>query len=168
MGKRKCTGTTKAGKPCGAPPRKGQTTCMGHAPKEEKESARFGGPQPGAGRPRNPRAVEVLRERIEANIDRWLQPVEDALEAERGLVVGDGDSARVEYVTDHPTRLKAFTIAMDRAYGRPMQMVDVTARVNESDVDRDIRELLGEMNRRDPKRSDVARANGRRNGKVSA
>lgn len=160
--KRRCTGTTKAGKPCSATPRKDTGTCNAHAPKEVRESAGFGGPQPGAGRPRSPKAVEILRERMEANADRYLQPLEDGLTADRGVVVGDGDSARVEFVTDHGTRIKASLAILDRVYGKPMQFHDVTTREEESEVDREIRALLEQMDQRD-----APSLNGNGNGKVS-
>lgn len=119
------------------------------------------------GRPRKPRAIEVLRERVEREVDRYLQPLEDGLTADRGLVVGDGDAARVEYVTDHGTRIKAAREILDRVYGKPTIFHDVTSREEVSEIDREIQAMLGEMDRRDPGRADVAKANGRRNGKVA-
>lgn len=116
------------------------------------------------GRPRAPRAVDVLRERLEARIDDWLQVLEDARTAERGVVVGDGPTAHVEFFDDHPTRLKAFREVFDRGYGKPMQFHDVTTREEESEVDSEIRELLAEMDRREKKSKAPAHANG--NGHV--
>jgi hypothetical protein len=93
---------------------------MAHADEATRKSANFQqGPRPG--RPRKPRAVDVLRERIEADIDRWLRPLEDGLTADRGLVVGDGPDARIESVPDHGARIKAHREAFDRAFGKPTQ-----------------------------------------------
>lgn len=141
---------------------------MAHAPEEFRQSRGFGGAQPGAGRPKAPRAVDVLRERLEAEADEWLKVLEDARTADRGVVVGDGEHARVEYVDDHPTRLKAFREVFDRGYGRPMQFHDVTTREEESEVDREIRELLLEMDRLPSSNGKApAVANGNGNGHVS-
>lgn len=149
---KRCSGVTKAGKPCKSTAVLEETgTCLAHAPQELRGSRGFGGPQPGSGRPRSPRAVEVLRQKLEAQIDDWWQVLEDARSAERGLVVGDGPSARIEYVEDHSTRLKAFHAMFDRAIGKPMQFHDVTTREEESEVDREIADLLAEMDRRDRK-----------------
>lgn len=149
MASRKCSATTNAGKPCGAPPRDGSDTCVSHASKEEKETLRFGGAQPGAGRPPRPKAIDIYREKVEAERDAWFKVLEDARDAERALVVGDGPTAHIEHVDDHPTRLKAFKEAHDRVFGKAMQYHDVTTREEESEVDAEIRELLAEMDRRE-------------------
>lgn len=155
-----CSATTKAGKPCKAAPLKDRDVCLAHADEETRTSTNFQqGPRPG--RPRSPRVIDVLRERIEADIDRWLKPLEDGLTAERGLVVGDGPAARIEYVEDHATRIKAFREGMDRAFGRPTQTHDITTRVEESEVDREISELLGQMDSADPDLTEVGQANGK-------
>lgn len=159
--KRSCTGTTKTGTPCQAHPLKDADTCLAHSDQETRGSISFGGKQPGGGRPRKPRAVDIWRAKVEAEADQWWSVLTDARSAQRGVVVGDGEHARVEYVDDHPTRLKAFKEAMDRVFGKPMQYVDVTGRTDESEVDREIAQLLGEMDARDPERKDVAKANGR-------
>jgi hypothetical protein len=163
MAKPQCTATTKAGKPCKATARHDTGLCNAHSPKEIQESSGFGGAQPGAGRPRNPRSVDILRERIEENIDRWLQPLEDGLTADRGIVVGDGQHARVEYVADHGTRIKAHREGFDRAYGRPTQPVTSDS----PSVDEQIERYLAEMDRHDPGRHAVANANGYANGNGS-
>ena len=91
MSKRACHGTTKAGKPCKAAPLHDSDYCLAHTDEETRLSTGFGAP--GTGRPRNPRAVDVLKERIEAGIDEVLKPLWDALTAERAVVVGNGPGA---------------------------------------------------------------------------
>lgn len=161
-----CSATTKKGTRCKSPARQGEGTCLSHAPEEARESVGFGGSQPGAGRPRAPRVIDVLREKIEADIEGWLQPLVDGRTADRGVVVGDGEAARVEFVPDHRTRMKATAEALDRAFGKPSQVHDIRVTEEEPEVDREIRELLQEMDARDPKRRAPAHANG--NGKVSS
>ena len=158
----RCSATTKAGNPCKNPVVLETGTCIAHAPREVVESRGFGGPQPGAGRPRTPKVVEVIRERLEAQAEEYLKPVEDALKATRGVVVGDGAHARIEYVEDHATRLKAFRELMDRGFGKPTQYVDVTSREEESEIDREIRALLDQMDRLP---SPEPSANGNGNGR---
>jgi hypothetical protein len=136
---------------------------MAHAPEEFRRSHGFGTRENAlkGGRPRKPRAIDIFRAKVEAEAEEWFRVLIDARSAERGVVVGDGQHARVEYVDDHPTRLRAFKEAMDRVYGKPMQFVDVTSRADESEVDREIAELLREMDRRDPDLAAVSRANGK-------
>lgn len=124
--KRACAGTTKAGKPCRAPALKDTGYCMVHGPEEVRESKGFGGPQEGAGRPRTPRVVDVLRERIERDIDKWLKVYEDALGASRPLGVGSGEDFHVVDVEDHATRLRALADAFDRAFGKPKQATELS------------------------------------------
>ena len=121
-----CTGTTKAGNPCKAPALHGSDTCISHSPKEVQESAGFGGSQPGAGRPPNPRAVDLLRERIEGNIDRWLAPLEEALEATKVVVSGKDGEGFAEVYPDFAIRLRAVAEGFDRAYGKPKQATEVS------------------------------------------
>ncbi len=138
--KRQCQGERKAGGPCGANPvRQGTViagvTCSGkwciHHDPDLPESARIGGKQPGAGRPPAPRAVDVLRERIEANIDRVILPLFDALDAAGGFSVKyknvDGEDC-IEFVPhpDHGVRLKAVGELLDRAYGKPKQQTELS------------------------------------------
>lgn len=123
---RRCTELTKNGEPCQGPVLKDATYCLAHAPEEVRQSKGFGGPQEGAGRPKNPRMVDVLRERMEAELDEWLEVLHDARSAERGLVVGNGPTAHVDFVPDHATRLAAFREAFDRAFGKPKQQTELT------------------------------------------
>lgn len=155
MAKRQCKGKTKTGAACKATPRSDTGYCNAHSSKEVQESSGFGGAQPGAGRPRNPRAVDVLRERLEANIDAVLGPLFDALEADRGLVVGAGENAVLESVPDWDARLRAVKEVLDRAYGRPKQMLEHTGAGGETlgvDVvlDKASREAIAGVLRRRP------------------
>jgi hypothetical protein len=50
----------------------------------------------------------------------------DALTADRGVVVGQGESASVEFVPDHDARIKAARELLDRAYGKARQALEVT------------------------------------------
>lgn len=123
----KCAGTTKKGAPCKSTGVLDNGFCMAHQPEEVKESRGFGGAQAGAGRPANPRAVDVLRERIEQDIDKVLDPLWEALEAESAVVVGSGrDSQEVEMVPDYRTRITAARELMDRAYGKPKQQTEIS------------------------------------------
>jgi len=123
----RCHAITKKGTACKAPPLEGEDHCISHAPKEKQASVGFGGAQPGSGRPSAPRAVDVLRERIERDIDRVLDPLWDALAADKGVVISlGGGETTVEHVTDHAIRIAAARELLDRAYGKPKQAVDVT------------------------------------------
>lgn len=119
----RCSGTTKTGKPCGAHPLKGRDVCLSHADEKERVSMGFG---VNGGRPRVPRKIDAVRERMEAEIDAWLAVLEDARGAMRAVVVGQGEHATVEYVPDHAIRLAAFREAMDRSYGKPRQATGMT------------------------------------------
>src|SRR3954447_15987928 len=80
MAENRCTGTTKKGTPCKAPPLRDQDTCLAHAPEETRESAGFGGPQDGAGRPRLPRPHERMREWVEEHVETVLAPYVAAIQ----------------------------------------------------------------------------------------
>lgn len=124
--KRTCKGTTKAGKPCRAYAVGDTDRCMAHSPKNLQEKVGFGGAQEGAGRPPNPRYVDILRRRLEERADKYLDVLEDAIEAEKAIVVGAGESASLEFVPDHVVRLRALAELLDRAYGKPRQATEVT------------------------------------------
>lgn len=113
----KCTATTKAGKPCRANAIGDTGLCAGHA-------GVIGGPTPGAGRPRKLTPTEVLREKIEADIEKWLAPFEEALEAV--LVVTYQGTATVTQIADLEARQQAAMRVLDRVYGRPRQMTELT------------------------------------------
>src|SRR5690349_13594197 len=98
-----CTAVTTAGEACRARPVGITGVCLAHTPGAREEYG-FGGAQPGAGRPATPTALMILRERVEADIERWLQPFEDALEHE-----------------DVEIRMRAASQVLDRVYGKPRQ-----------------------------------------------
>ena len=154
--KRQCKATTKAGKRCKAKPQSDREVCLAHD-EERRASTGFGGSENGrlGGRPRSPKAIDVLRERIERDIDKWLDPLEQGLTAERALVVGDGPHARLELTPDIPTRMKAMQLAFDRAFGKPAQAIKHSQ--DESEVDAEIRRLLAEL---DGRANGVHAANG--------
>jgi len=123
----RCHAITKKGTACKAPPLEGEDHCISHAPKEKQASVGFGGAQPGSGRPAAPRAVDVLRERIERDIDRVLDPLWDALAADKGVVISlGGGETTVEHVTDHAIRIAAARELLDRAYGKPKQATEIS------------------------------------------
>lgn len=121
-GKARCTATTKAGTPCKAPPLNGTKLCMSHSPAETRESLGFVADNGKGGRKPNPRAVDVLRERLEERIDEVLDPLFEALEAEASIVVGAG----LVRQPDHRTRITAVRELLDRVYGKPKQQTEIT------------------------------------------
>jgi hypothetical protein len=123
---RHCTATTKTGKPCKATPLRDQDVCLAHADAETRESAGFVAKNGKGGRKPLPKVTDVLREKVEAEADRILAALFDALDADRGLVVGNGPSATVEHVTDHAVRIAAARELLDRVYGKPRQAVEHT------------------------------------------
>lgn len=154
MAKRRCKGETANGD-CRTYAIQGSDFCIAHSPKEVQEKAGFGGPQPGAGRPKNPRAVDVLRQKLEEDVDRVLEPLWEALAADTHTMVGSGEDAYAEILPDHKTRIVAVREILDRAYGRPKQATEVTGAdggpVTVVDLgDEKTRDLVGELLRRRP------------------
>lgn len=155
MAKRpRCTAKTKAGKRCSRYAMEGGETCIAHAQRNQKVSRGFGGPQEGSGRPRRPHIVEVLRERIEADIERWLAPLEAALAAGKPVVMWDGEERKhhIEYVPDPALGMKALKLALDRVYGRPLQEVELSGGIenqvrltDETFADPELREALHDV-----------------------
>lgn len=138
-----CKGTTKAGKPCKAPPLKAGTViadvevsgdyCRAHDP-TLPASAHLSTLAEGHRNGRKPKAkpTEVLRLKVEAEIEKWLKPYEDALTADQGVVVGTGPQARLEVLPDHKTRMAAATAVFDRIYGKPRQAHELTGAEGET------------------------------------
>lgn len=125
MSDRACKATTKAGKPCKAPPLDSGDFCIAHD-RNSKKDLGFGGSQPGSGRPPKPRIVDVLRERVENEIDEWLEPFYEGRTATRHVVVGNGPTAHVEEVPDIPTRMAASREVLDRTHGKSKQVNEIT------------------------------------------
>ena len=125
--KRKCKAKTKAGKPCSRPPVIGETHCLAHMSRKEREARGFGGPQPDSGRPKKPRVTDVMRKKIEAEIDKVLKPYFEALE---GAVVHAVYEGRV-IPSEHPdlaARIAAAEKLLDRVYGKPGQALELTGK----------------------------------------
>lgn len=126
-----CTGTTRKGKPCGAYPLKGTTKCLAHSDAQTRASVGFIAANGKGGRPPAPRAVDVLRERVEARIDEVIAPLFDALGAAGGFTVkfaGEDGEEQVAFVPepDHGIRLQAVRELLDRVYGKPKQTQELT------------------------------------------
>ena len=106
----RCAATTKAGEPCPKAPMTGREMCLAHADEETRRAAGFVPEAGAAGRPPKPRSIDVLREKVEGEIDLWLKPFYDALDA-TDMLGG----------LDHKTRLRAADSVLDRVYGKPTQ-----------------------------------------------
>jgi hypothetical protein len=125
-GKPACRATTRAGTPCKAKPLKGHAFCLAHADEKTRESVGFVADNGKAGRKPNPKPIDILREKVEGEIEKWLKPYEEALEATSGIVVGNGASAELAEVPDYRTRLSAAGAVLDRLYCRPKQATELT------------------------------------------
>lgn len=124
--KRKCQGTTKAGNACKSPPLKDHDFCLAHAPADVREKAGFIAANGKGGRKPNPTPLGTLRDRVEGEIDKWLAPYEEGLQAVQAVVVGNGPTATLEVVPDYKTRMRASDAVLDRIYGRPKQTTELT------------------------------------------
>lgn len=164
--KRRCSERTKAGKKCKAWALHGSDVCLAHADAKARESVGFIARNGKQGRPRNPRAVDVLRERIEGDIDKWLRPLEDGLTADHGVVVGDGPTAHVEFFEDHRTRIRAHKEGFDRAFGKPTQPTR-EERTGDA-LDREIERLLGDVERLTEELAKERLSKGRRGSRTAA
>lgn len=117
----KCTATTKKGTACKAAPLTGTDRCLSHSDAKTRKDMHFVG-----GRKPNPRSIDLIRERIEQDIDSWMRVLLEARDANKTVQVGYGENAYTEVVPDHGARLAAFREAHDRAYGRPKQQTELT------------------------------------------
>lgn len=140
----RCVAQKKAGGRCGASKAVLKTVdgdvvrykvCMGHLIKfgrREQIVERHGfdphAAKPGAGRPRKPSAVELLRYKVEEELgmDRVLEPYVRGLEATRFVVVGNGSAAYTEEVSDVELSMKATDRILDRVYGKARQAMELT------------------------------------------
>lgn len=142
--RRQCKGETRRGRPCSVSPltaagaaklglpAEDQDWCRAHHP-DLPESARFGSRAQATeagnlgGRPRTPRVVDVIKERIEEEVDQIVGALMDALGASEGIAVAvKGGGATLVEVPDHRTRIAAARELLDRAYGRPKQQTELT------------------------------------------
>jgi len=112
---RRCQGTNRAGDPCGAAPLTGSRWCSAHDP-QRPAATRFGSREQAAEaatgvQRRTPSLTEKLRERVEQESDRIIDPYFEALDA--------GESAEL--------RMRAATALLDRVFGRPRQALELAA-----------------------------------------
>ena len=130
MGKRQCKGTNKQGQPCGSPPVHESDYCLSHGGKDW-QSVGFGGAQPGAGRPPNPKPLEIMRERVEAEVDALLEPYFRAVKG--AMLYGTQQRTgeiRLSEFPDIGARINAAEKLFDRVYGKPTTQADITAAVD--------------------------------------
>jgi len=157
--KRRCTGTTKAGKPCRAKPLSDGDRCLAHADGQTQTSMGFGqGPRPG--RPRVPRATELQRELVEQHAAAVMRPYFRALgldvdaagtvsRLERGAIhVGRDKEGGVHASTieDLSAQIAAAEALLNRVFGRPKQALEHTGIDGgpiEVDAGYDLRRLSG-------------------------
>lgn len=170
--KRKCTKTTKAGKPCRGTPIAATDfkTCLAHAPEEVRDKLRFGKEQEGAGRPPKPKATEIARRLVEENIAAVQRPYWRTLgydvkigpegpylvELDEGGAKVYGTSQKdgsinVSDYDDLGAMMTASDKLQDRAFGRPKQSTELSGEVggtNTAQLEREIERLterLAEM-----------------------
>lgn len=149
MAKKRCSAKTKRGTDCRAWALAGKGTCMAHSGRAVQAEVGFGGAENGArggASTRRPRPLEVLREKVEGDIEKWLKPYEDALTAVRPVLVGYGEDAYVEMIPDHKLRVMATEAVHNRLYGRPKTVSESKVEVtSKSQMDREIERLSEEM-----------------------
>jgi hypothetical protein len=140
MTARRCSGTTRKGTPCKSPPLRDAATCLAHAGEETRGSMRFGGPQPGGGRPRVPRATDLQRQLVEQHARTVIRPYfrsigldidEDGnvTHLDRGAIhVGRDKEGGVHTSTveDLSAQVAAAEALLNRVYGRPRQALEHT------------------------------------------
>jgi hypothetical protein len=158
MARRRCKGETEDGD-CRANPLKDSDYCLAHSDATTRESVGFIAANGKAGRPKNPRAVDVLRERLEERVDAVLDVLWDGLEADLVTVSGSGEDAERNIEPDHRIRITAAREILDRAYGRPRQTTEVSGPdggpLTVVDLsDEQTRALVGDLLRRRPATSD--------------
>lgn len=131
----KCNAITNAGNPCPntaaivtiKEKRYKLKTCVMHSSDPIKKALGIHKSQHhGQGRKKKKTALDIVRERIEGEADRYLQPLEDALIALKAVVVGNGASAHIEYTDDLALRVDTAFKILDRVYGRPKQITEVS------------------------------------------
>jgi hypothetical protein len=103
---RKCRERRKDGHPCGAFAL-ASGLCLAHDP-QMRETKRAASAKGGENK-RKPRAHEIFRERVEAELENWLRPYYEARDS--------GDQALA---------LRAADSILDRAYGRARQATEIS------------------------------------------
>jgi hypothetical protein len=155
MAKRRCKGKTKAGKRCKAWALHDGDRCLAHSDEKTQDSVGFGGSQPDAGRPAKPRVVDVLRERVEAEVEKIVAPYFEALEHAVLHATYEGEVVVSEHA-DLGARINAAEKLLDRVYGKPRQTIehagaqDGAAVPVELNLDQKTREAIAGALRRRP------------------
>lgn len=142
--KRRCKGTTKAGKACGANPLKDSDFCLAHSDAKTREAVGFVADNGKQGRPKLPTPTAVARKLIEENIVVILRPHFRALgfDVETGehgvvLVPLEGGGAklygesrdgvvRASGYDDLGAQIAAADKLLDRIYGKARQSTEIT------------------------------------------
>jgi hypothetical protein len=139
MTARRCQGNNKAGRPCGSPPLRGGDFCLAHD-EVSRDSVRFGGPQPGSGRPRVPRSTALQRELVERHAVAVVRPYVRALgldidedgnvtQLARGAIVVGRDKeggVHASTIEDLGAQIAAAEALLNRVHGKPRQALEHT------------------------------------------
>jgi hypothetical protein len=80
------------------------------------------GPRPG--RPPKPRVVDVMRERVEAEIEKIIAPYFEAIEEAVVCATYEGEVIP-STVKDLGARIQAAERLLDRVYGKPKQLTEI-------------------------------------------
>lgn len=144
--KRRCTKRTKAGKACRGTPiaATDYETCVSHAPEAVKTELGFGGSEnarKGGEATRVPKLTELLREKVEARAEEIVEKLLDGLEAQKGLVVGNGPDAYVEMVPDRSEVARTLREIWDRLEGRPKTHTELSGSIDHRGRDQLVREV---------------------------
>ena len=121
------------------PPLRGGDFCLAHD-EVSRDSVRFGGPQPGSGRPRVPRSTALQRELVERHAVAVVRPYFRALglgidedgnlkQLARGAIVVGRDKeggVHASTVEDLGAQIAAAEALLNRVYGRPRQALEHT------------------------------------------
>jgi hypothetical protein len=115
--RRGCSATRLDGDRCGGWALNGSEFCLSHDPSKREEQHAFR--VKGGENRRKPKVTDVLRERVEAELDAWLHPF---------YAARDGD--------DPQLALKAAESVLGRVYGRPKQTNELSGPGRERHHDR--------------------------------
>lgn len=69
------------------------------------------------------KALDEVRTLLGTSTPKACERLIEALDADRGIVVGEGDTATIEMVPDWNMRVKAAAIILDRVAGKPVQEI---------------------------------------------